>query len=304
MSLQRIADAANDLAELLEASAPRGLRHPKHAQHIAPARAKIKAVMAHFFARQRKAVLAAVKPHIKRQLEAHPVPVVESESQPAGGYEGGRNALNSHLLSARESISPQGKTFASALLPRSLQPLSFAATRAEESEYNSAITDLISAAAKSLDASAAVGEDFAGQYLRSNSLSKLTGGLNNTSIDRLQNAIGDAWDKGGSYDQIVQAITDTFDDFSDARAELIAQTEANDAYNAGRASVAASLDMDEKRWDPDGEACAEICQPNADQGWIPIDEDFQSGDDAPTGHPNCDCSTDFRKSSDDEEEES
>ena len=122
--------------------------------------------------------------------------------------------------------SAAGKTFASALLPRSLQPLSFAATRAEESEYNSAITDLISAAAKSLDASAAVGEDFAGQYLRSNSLSKLTGGLNNTSIDRLQNAIGDAWDKGGSYDQIVQAITDTFDDFSDTRAGLIAQTEA------------------------------------------------------------------------------
>ena len=267
-----LVEAANAVTRLLEA---RGLKHPKHAQHVAPARKRIEAVMAHFFERQRKAVLAAVKPHIKRQLEAHPVPVKEA--------------------------STQAKSFASALLPRSLQPLSFAATRAEENEYNSAITDLISAAAKSLDASAAVGEDFAGQYLRSNSLSKLTGGLNNTSIDRLQNAIGDAWDKGGSYDQIVQAITDTFDDFSDTRAGLIAQTEANDAYNAGRASVAASLDMDEKRWDPDGEACAEICQPNADQGWIPIDEDFQSGDDAPTGHPNCDCSTDFRKSSDEEE---
>ena len=196
--------------------------------------------------------------------------------------------------------SAAGKTFASALLPRSLQPLSFAATRAEENEYNSAITDLISAAAKSLDASAAVGEDFAGQYLRSNSLSKLTGGLNNTSIDRLQNAIGDAWDKGGSYDQIVQAIQATFEEFSDSRASLIAQTEANDAYNAGRAGVAASLDMDEKRWDPDGEACP-ICQANADQDWIPIDQDFDSGDDAPTAHPNCDCSTDFRKSSDEEE---
>jgi len=302
MSLLAIAEAANDLAALLEKSAPKGLRHPRHAVSIKPARAEIKRVMVHFFERQRKAVLATVKPHIARELLLHPV--IESKVQPARDYEGGGNALNSHLVLARESISPQGKTFASALLPRSLQPLSFAATRAEESEYNSAITDLISAAAKSLDASAAVGEDFAGQYLRSNSLSKLTGGLNNTSIDRLQNAIGDAWDKGGSYDQIVQAITDTFDDFSDARAELIAQTEANDAYNAGRAGVAASLDMDEKRWDPDGEACAEICQPNADQGWIPIDEDFQSGDDAPTGHPNCDCSTDFRKSSDDEEEES
>ena len=82
------------------------------------------------------------------------------------------------------------------------------------------------------------------------------------------------------------------------RTELIAQTEANDAYNDGRHSIAIGLDMDEKRWDPDGTAaCEEICQPNADQGWIPIDEDFQSGDDAPSGHPRCDCSTDYRKSS-------
>ena len=73
MSLLDIAEAANDLAALLEATAPRGLRHPRHAQHVAPARAKIKAVMAHYFERQRKAVLAAVKPHIDRQLMLHPI---------------------------------------------------------------------------------------------------------------------------------------------------------------------------------------------------------------------------------------
>jgi len=190
--------------------------------------------------------------------------------------------------------SAQGKTFARSLVPVSLHPLSFAATRAEESEYNSAITDLLSAAAKSLGAE--VGTDFAGQYLRENSLAKLTGGLNQTSIERLQDALAGAWDGGGSYTEMVKAITDTFDDFSTKRAERIAQTEANDAYNGGRAQIAADLGMDEKKWDPDGEACP-TCQANADAGWIDIGDDFPSGDDAPTAHPNCDCGTDYRKSS-------
>ena len=269
-----LVEAANDLARLLEA---RGLKHPKHAQHVAPARKRIEAVMAHYFERQRKAVLAAVKPHIKRQLEAHPVPVKEA--------------------------STQAKSFASALLPRSLQPLSFAATRAEESEYNSAITDLISAAAKSLDASAAVGEDFAGQYLRSNSLSKLTGGLNNTSIDRLQNAIGDAWDKGGSYDQIVQAIQSKFEDFSDTRAGLIAQNEVSAAYNSARASIAESLGFDEKSSEVESGNPCEECIENEDEGWIDAGDEFPNGGDAPPFHVNCECVVNFRKSSESDDEE-
>ena len=270
-SLVRMLEAANDLARLLEA---KGLKHPRHAQHVAPARKRIKAVMVHFFERQRKALVKEVRPKIERELTLYPVPVKEA--------------------------SQQGKTFARNLMPATLQPLSFAATRAEESEYNSAITDLITAAAKGLDASAAAGEDYAGEYLRSNSLSKLTGGLNQTSIERLQDALANVWDKGGSYDDMVKAITTTFDDFTTTRAELIAQTEANDAYSDSRHQIAISLDMDEKKWDPDGEACPE-CQANADQGWIAIDEDFDSGDDAPTAHPGCDCGCDYRKSSGDEE---
>lgn len=190
--------------------------------------------------------------------------------------------------------SSAGKTFASSLIPHTLQPLSFAATRAEESEYDDAITSLIEAAAKSLSASAAVARDFASEYLRENSLSKLTGNMADTSLERLQDALAGAWDKGGDYDSMVKAVSDTFDDFSTARAELIAQTEANDAYNEGRRSIADSIGMDEKRWDPDGEACSD-CQANADEGWIDIDEEFPSGDQQPTAHPNCDCSTDFRQ---------
>lgn len=273
MSLTDIATAANELAKLLEKAAPRGLNHPKHAQHVAPARRRIKAVMVHFFDRQRRAVLADVRPKIKRELLLYP--------------------------SVKEA-SQNGKTFARSLVPASLQPLSFAATGGERDEYDDAIVDLIGAAAKSLGATA--GADYASTYLRQNSLSKLTGELNSTSIERLQDAIANAWDEGGTYADIVASIEDTFDDFTTKRAELIAQTEVNDAYNGARAAIAESIGLDEKRWDPDGEACPE-CQGNADAGWIDIGDDFPSGDDAPTAHPNCDCSIDFRKSDSDDEDE-
>jgi hypothetical protein len=301
LSLHAIAKAANELAALLEATAPKriywprcggtcgdaqceeeaqrfnesaatpkGLRHPKHAAHIAPARAKIKAVMAHYFERQKRAVLADLKPNIRRALLLHP------------------------QESLREA-SVNGKTFARSLVPVSLHPLSFSPTAGETSDYNEAITDLIANAAKSLGAT--VGEDVASKYLRENSLSKLTGGFSKTSIERLQDSIATAWDAGGSYDQIVSAIQSTFEDFSDTRAGLIAQTEVADGYNAGRRETALSLDFDEHAWETEsGDPCP-VCEANEAQGWIDIDEDFDSGDDAPTAHPNCLCVVNFRKSS-------
>ena len=275
MSLHAITSAANDLSALLEATAPKGLKHPRHSRHVAPARKRIKTVMAHYFERQRKTVLAAVKPHIERQLMLHPVPVREA--------------------------STQGKTFARSLMPTSLHPLTFSATAGEKNEYDSAISDLITAAAESLGGT--TGADLAGEYLRENSLAKLTGGLNQTSIERLQDAIATAWDKGGSYNDIVSAITETFDDFSETRAGLIAQTEAADAYNAGRRETALDLDYDEHSWETEsGDPCP-VCEDNEAAGWIDIDDDFPSGDDAPTAHPNCQCVVNFRKSSDSEDEE-
>src|SRR5208282_2235305 len=45
-----------------------------------------------------------------------------------------------------------------------------------------------------------------------------------------------------------------------------------------------------KRWVTVGDdAVEEICLANEDQGVIDLDEDFDSGDDAPPAHPNCRC---------------
>jgi hypothetical protein len=53
---------AEQVCAILEAE--RGLKHPRHQEHLVPARARIKAVLASYFQRQGKAVLAAIRPHI------------------------------------------------------------------------------------------------------------------------------------------------------------------------------------------------------------------------------------------------
>lgn len=88
-----------------------------------------------------------------------------------------------------------------------------------------------------------------------------------------------------------QAIEDATA-FSPERAELIARTETITANSQGSLSgykSARSIGVKvKKEWLPDAEACP-ICLENADAGPIDLDDDFPSGDDAPTAHPNCEC---------------
>ncbi len=255
-----LAEAANDLALLLEAAAPRlGLRHASHARVIAPARRRVERVLREYFRRQEAAVLHEIKPKIV----------------------------------AREASS-SGNVYAAHILPSSIHPLRFPVTQTESNEFADAIASAIYGAAASIAAGSVIVDDVASRYLRDNSLTRLTGDFSATSVNRLRDAIAEAWDAGGSYNQIVSAIQETFQDFSDTRAGMIAQTEVNDAYNRGRMAIAIEAGFDQKAWDPDGEACP-ICMDNVDAGWIGIDDDFPSGDSAPTAHPNCDCSIDFQK---------
>ncbi len=264
-----LADAANDLAALLEAAAPRqGLRHPSHARIIAPARKKVERVLRHYFHRQMDALLSEIKPKI----------AVGGSSYGVGSY---------------VEASGGGILYANHLLPTSIAPLRFPVTSVETIEFNDAMAQLIKGAVSTMGESTMV-EDVVSRWLRDNSLTKLTGDFSATSINRLRDAMADAWDAGGSFEQITAAIKDTFADFSDTRAGMIAQTEVNDAYNEGRIYTAINAGFDQKAWDPDGEAC-EICMANVDAEWIDIDAEFPSGDMAPTAHPNCDCSIDFQK---------
>ncbi len=284
-----LADAANDLAELLESAVnAKGLKHRRHQRTIAPARRRIEAVMRSYFARQEAALLAEINP----KLEASTSFKVVAESSRGCAQEINRQQF-------WEAASHDGVLFANSIMPSSIAPLRMPVASIEDSEYRDTIHDAIMGAAKTLAKELSLGtvlsNDAASRYLRDNSLSKLTGGLSATSIQRLRDAIAEAWDAGGSYDAIVEAIKETFAQFSDVRAGMIAQTEINDAYVFGRMELARESGFEEKSWDPDGTDACEICMGNIEDGWIAMDAEFSSGDQAPTAHPNCDCSVDFRK---------
>ena len=268
MSYQEIIDAANDLTALLEGN--KGLKHPKHAAVLSKGRARIEKVFRSFFGRQHVAVMRDVRPRINSALGAHPV---------------------------KEAKSLLGRQFASTVIPDSLSPLRFVATTTERNDFDDAITDLIAGAAETLGrelaADSTISDNVATSWLRDNSLSKLTGEVNDTSKQRLRDALADAWDKGGSYNDMVKSVTDTFEDFSSVRAGMIAQTEANDAYIEGRDATARAAGLGEKRWSADGSDTCPECEEQIAAGWIDIDDDFPSGDDPPL-HPNCDCGTDYR----------
>jgi hypothetical protein len=73
------------------------------------------------------------------------------------------------------------------------------------------------------------------------------------------------------------------------------QTPFGRALSALAAGTIAEIDVAlyEKRWVTDGNPC-DICENNALAGWIPVDEEFASGDDEPEAHPNCRCGVIYR----------
>ena len=80
--------------------------------------------------------------------------------------------------------------------------------------------------------------------------------------------------------------------FSPARAEMIARTEIVRSNNLGHmAAFKGSGVVKYKEWSTSGDddVDEDICQPNEDQGAIPLDDEFESGDTEPPGHPNCRC---------------
>lgn len=79
-------------------------------------------------------------------------------------------------------------------------------------------------------------------------------------------------------------------DKSKQRVDLIDDTESKSAEWFGRSKGHEGKSL-YKIW-VDNDGCDD-CMENADQGPIPVDEVFQSGDYAPLAHPNCQCELEF-----------
>lgn len=255
-----LTEAAAALETLTEVDAPvlGGLKHIRHAQHLGPLRAKATDTLRSFFRRQKKLLLTQIRPKL-READA-------TDKQKAAG-----------------------------VIPDAL-PISL--TGGASYDYSKALSAAIEAGystlADEVGANTELAEDVVQAYLKDHSLTKLTGDFEATTVERLRNALADAYAKGADYEGLVEAVQDEYGGFNDVRAGMIAQTEMNAAYNAGRKQLGLDMGFNEKAWDPDGTACEEICVPNVLDGWIPIDDEFGSGDDAAPGHPACDCSLNVR----------
>jgi len=89
------------------------------------------------------------------------------------------------------------------------------------------------------------------------------------------------WIKKGGTDGFV---------FSSDRAERAARYTGAEAYFNGMAKAfAESTGEFEKAWECTGDDPCDDCLSNEDEGWIPMEEDFESGHYAPLAHPNCEC---------------
>lgn len=265
--LLEMADAGMDLAEALER---RSLKHPDHQKLIAPIARKVKKLVAEYFQTQGAAILEAIKPWLKL-----------------------------HMKEASADKKPDDAAIiAESILPDTLSQFTLSVTTQQASDYRDLITSAIDKAAAMLDAElnsgGSIPETAMTRYLQENSLEKLTGGLDDTTKQRLRNAIAKTIREGGTSDDIVQTIRDATDDFSEKRAEMIAQTEVNDAYSFGRDGLARSAGLEEKNWIVESDNPCIVCIENEGEGWIPIDQDFSSGDAYPTAHPLCACGCDYR----------
>lgn len=264
--LEAMARAADALVDFLERK--RGLHRKRHQDHLAPATAIVKTVMANYFRRQGEAVLRNLAPHLRARIEQF------------------------------SEADKKGSLFADTLIPDSFAPLRFAALPAEDLMYNEALSAAIDAAGQVLADEMGIGAietpRVASDYLRDNSLSKLTGEIADTTKDRLRSALADAWEAGGSYEQVVDAIQSTVETFSDVRAGMIANQEVGNAYLAGRRATATAAGLSEKSSEVESDNPCPTCIENEDAGWIPIDDLYPSGDDAPLFHVNCQCLENYR----------
>ncbi len=121
--------------------------------------------------------------------------------------------------------------------------------------------------------------------------SQLVSNISETTRSMLQRTIAGGIDAGLTVDEIAALIEDS-GAFSAQRARLIAETEVAAANSHGAlAGYQAARDSGvsvKKEWLLGGNPC-DACQENADAGAIDLDDEFPSSDDAPPGHPGCQC---------------
>lgn len=106
-------------------------------------------------------------------------------------------------------------------------------------------------------------------------------------FDDLAQAIALSLENGDSVDTLARDLRDILDNGS--RAQMVAVTEIARAVSAASLDTYRAHGIPGKEWLIASSGACAICQDNADEGVIPLDDTFSSGDDSPPGHPRCRC---------------
>jgi hypothetical protein len=114
--------------------------------------------------------------------------------------------------------------------------------------------------------------------------------LDDTTLSDIIGTISDAKLGGLTNDEVAMMLKDNFDEVSDYRGEMIARTESANALGDANYASAKENGATTHYWVVAGPGCDQ-CDPNADDGEIPLDQEFSSGDLSEPAHPNCECYT-------------
>ena len=129
-----------------------------------------------------------------------------------------------------------------------------------------------------------------------------------TTREEIARIVTQGMEEGYNYQQVARQIVAKYEEFGVGkpqahirnRAELIAVTEAAEAYEEGNRLVidemmAVGLEM-EKSWSTVGDdRVSDGCRENSQAGWIPVDEPFPSGHQHAPRFPGCRCAILYRR---------
>lgn len=129
-----------------------------------------------------------------------------------------------------------------------------------------------------------------------------------TTREEIARIVTQGMEDGYNYQQVARQIVAKYEEFGVGkpqahirnRAELIAVTEAAEAYETGNRLVidemtAVGLEM-EKSWSTVGDGrVSDGCRQNAAVGWIPVDQTFPSGHQRAPRFPGCRCAILYRR---------
>jgi hypothetical protein len=104
---------------------------------------------------------------------------------------------------------------------------------------------------------------------------------------RLAQVVAEAIQNKNGIPSLAKNILNEFENMTKYRSQMIARTETCSALEQSFLDRAAAMGIEGKEWvtfDP-----CDICAANGDEGIVPLDHTFSSGDDAPPAHPQCRC---------------